>query len=252
MPPPRMEIVMDETAEDKKRKALLQRIRGLMAKTTAAGCTEAEAQAAAALVDRLVAEYEIDLTETLVGEQEVVQLDIELNHHPVRFSASRIAEFCDCRVWYNAHEGRNDLCFLGFEIDTEIAEYLLLLFQRAIDREASQFSVFNPDFAMADTVLRNTMLQSFNVGMATRLGDRLKEMKSKRDFSQKERGFDLVLAKKPIIDLAWASLGINLGKDKYGASTRHAGSYEAGQNAANKVAINPGVGGGAGNSGRIK
>jgi hypothetical protein len=248
-----MEIVMDDTAEDKKRKALLQRVRGLMAKTTANGCTEAEAQAAAAMVDRLVGEYEIDLTETLVGEQEVIQLDIELNHHPVRFAASRIGEFCDCRVWYNANQGRNDLCVLGFEIDVEIAEYLLLLFQRAIDREASQYSVFNPEFAMADTTLRNTMLQSFNVGMATRLGDRLREMKSKRDFAQKEkRGFDLVLAKKPIIDLAWASLGLNLSKDKYGASHRHAGAYEAGQSAANKVAINPGVGGGAGNSGRIK
>jgi hypothetical protein len=245
---------MDETAEDKKRKALLQRIRGLMAKTTANGCTEAEARAAASMVDKLVAEYEIDLTETLVGEQEVVQLDIELNHHPVRFAAPRIAEFTDCRVWYNATAGRNDLCFLGFEIDTEIAEYLLLLFQRAMDREASQYSVFNPDFAMADRALRNSMLQSFNVGMATRLGDRLREMKSKRDFAQKERrGFDLVLAKKPIIDLAWASLGINLGNDKRGATYRHEGAYEAGQNAANKVSINPGVGGGAGTGGgRIK
>lgn len=234
--------------EDKARAALIARIRALMAKTTANGCTEAEAEAAAAHVDRLLGLYEIDLTEATVQDQEVVRLDVKLESHPVRWSARAIAEFTDCKLWTDGAF----LSFLGLEIDTEIAEYLTLLFQRAIDRELGQYSFFNAEMATLDHAGRSQMTASFANGMAARLGERLGGLKSKRDFSQKARGFDLVLAKKPLIDEAFATLGITLGGDKRGRSIMHKGAYNAGRTAAEGVAISQGVTGRAGGNGRIR
>lgn len=240
---------MNDTTEDPARKAVLARIRALMARTVANGCTEAEAKAAAEKVDALMGIYEIDLTETTVGEQEIVMFEIKLDHHPVRHAAMKIAAFTDCKVW--AANGM--ITFLGLEIDTEISEYLVLLFQRAIDREAGQYTVFNEDLALAGPKQAAEMVHSFSVGMASRLGDRLTMMKNKRDFTQKTTGFDLVAAKKPLIDEAFASLGISLEPGGGGGSIRHHGAYNAGRAAADGVAIRPGVHGSKTSSnGRIR
>jgi Protein of unknown function (DUF2786) len=239
---------MSDTTEEPGRKAMVARIRALMQRTVANGCTEAEAKAAAEKVDALMGIYEIDLTETLVGEQEVVMFEIKLDHHPVRHAALKIAAFCDCKLW--AANGM--ITFLGLEIDTEIAEYMTLMFQRAIDREAGQYTVFNEDLALAGPTVAAQMVHSFSVGMASRLGDRLSMMKSSRDFNQRTTGFDLVAAKKPLIDEAFATLGFTLEPGGSGGSIRHHGAYNAGRAAADGVAITPGVNGKASSTGRIR
>lgn len=236
------------TKDDAAREAILVRIRALMAKTVANGCTEAEADAAAAAVDRLMALYEIDLTEATVQEQDVMRMDIALDAHPARWAAKKVAEFTDCIVWTD----KGFISFLGLEIDTQIAEYLMLLFQRAIDRETMNFSSFNADLAMEDGHGRQNMITSFQAGMASRLGERLAGLKSKRDFTQRKSGFDLVVSKKAAVDDAWRTLGITLSAGKGGVTIRHQGAYNAGRSAADGVSINQGVTGRSGGSGRIK
>lgn len=221
----------------KEREVILARVRALLTRTTANGCTEAEAKAAANQVDRLMALYEIDLTEATVQDQEVMRLDIKLDAHPVRFAAPRIGTFTDTKVWVE----RGFISFLGLDIDTRIAEYLMLTFQRAIDRESRNWSAFNADMAMMDTVGQERMLTSFSAGMAVRLGERLTLLKSKRDFEQKATGFDLVVAKGALVDQAFESLGIVLEREKGGKSIRDTNAYNAGRAAADKVAINQGV-----------
>jgi hypothetical protein len=236
-------------ANDTARAAVLARIRAAMARTVENGCTEAEAQAAAAMVDKLMALYEIDLTEATVAEQDVVRMDIKLDRHPVRWAAKAVGAFTDCKVWTD----KGFISFLGLEIDTQVAEYLMLLFQRAIDRETTNYSAFNADLALQDLRGQTEMVNSFQVGMASRLGERLAGMKSSRDFTQRKTGFDLVVAKGALVNEAWASLGITLGAAKGGVSIRHKGAYEAGRSAADSVSINQGVGGrSGGNNGRIK
>lgn len=230
------------TADDKTRAAQMARIRALMAKTVANGCTEDEARAAAAAVDRLIEAYEIDLDELTLKEQEIVRVDIALNHHPVRWSVEKIAAFCDCKPWVSGE----DLIFLGLELDTEVAEYLTLLFMRAIDRESANYVTLNADYALRDRSGQREMLHSFQVGMASRLGERLVELKSKRDFNVKSSGRDLVAVKAPLVDAAFATLGIKLTSGGAGRSVRDAGAYLAGRGAAEKVSINHGVAGSAG------
>lgn len=228
----------DDTA---KREANIARIRALMQRTVDNGCTEAEAASAARAVDRLLETYELDLDEITVKQQEIVRLDMaKVGKHCVTKAALRVAEFTDCKVWLDNYD--TDLVFFGFKVDTEIAEYLIHVFQRAIDREVTNWTCFNQEYALAGSGQR-TMLTSFQVGMAVRLGDRLLELKSKRDFAQRTSGRDLVAIKKPLVDEAFDLLGIHLGKGSSGGSARHAGAYNAGSKAAESVSLSQGIAG---------
>jgi hypothetical protein len=225
--------------DEKTREARLARIRALMERTTANGCTEAEAQAAAEGVDRLLAQYEIDLDEVSVKSQDVVRLDIAASAHSVRFAALNIGKFTDCTVWSDPP----DITFLGLELDTEVAEYLVLLFMRAIDRGTTDFTLLNSDYALQDSTGRVNMVQSFEIGMASRLGERLMHLKSSRDFNQRTGGFDLVVAKGALVKQALGVLGIHLAKSgRGGASIRDKAAYQAGYSAGDRVSINQGVG----------
>ena len=232
------------------REATLARIRALLAKTTDNGCTEAEAQAASAMVDRLLALYEIDLDEVAVKDMELVQIIVEGGNHAVVTAALNIARFCDCKAW--TVERRAKIAYYGFQVDTEIAEYLTLLFMRAIDREVSNFSAFNMEFNSLGRSGRNEMLHSFKQGMASRLGDRLKELKSKRDFTQRGTGTDLVAIKGPIVEAGFNAMGIHLGRAHAGRGARDAQAYNAGRTAAEGVAINQGIAGYAEKRGMIR
>lgn len=226
-----------------RREAMSARIRALMAKTVENGCTEAEARAAAEAVDRLLEMYELTLDEVSIQDQEVMQIAIAgMARHSVRFSAMAIAHFADCRVW----EENGAVSYLGLDVDTQIAEYLTLVFRRALDREIANFTMFNADYALHDSIGQNVMVQSFGIGMASRLGERLGELKSKRDFAVKASGRDLVVAKAPLLDEALAVLGIVIGEAENNHSIRNGKAFLAGRNAAESIAISQGVGGGQG------
>ena len=224
--------------DDNTRAAQLARIRALLERTVANGCTEAEAQSAAAAVDRLLAQYEIDLDEVSVRTQEVVKFEIEANAHPVRFAAQKIGGFTDCKVWVD----KTNIVFLGLELDTEVAEYLVMLFMRAIDRETATFSLLNADYALKDALGQRNMVSSFQVGMASRLGERLDHLKSSRDFTQRKGGFDLVVSKAAMVGQAFATLGVKLSTGGKGASIGDRSAYQAGYRAAEGVSLNQGVG----------
>jgi hypothetical protein len=231
------------------RAAQLGRIRGLMAKTVDNGCTEAEAAAAAAAVDRLLGLYEINLDEVTVKEQPIVTLSVKIDDHAIKASAYHIALFCDCRVWIS---GGIAVTYLGFTVDTEIAEYLTLLFRRAIDREVATVTLFNADYSARKVADQRSFRDSFGRGMAGRLGERLAELKSKRDFTQRGTGTDLVSIKMPLVNEAMRDLGIVLSAGRSGPAIRDRGAYDAGRSAANNVAINAGIAGRAERGGRLR
>jgi len=221
------------------RETQLGRIRALMAKTVENGCTEAEAKAAAAMVDALLAKYEIDLDEVALNAQksDILEATVDGAEHPVVQACSGIAKFTDCRVWTVNHK---QIVYFGFAIDTEVAEYLTHLFKRSIDREAAAFTLFNHDYNAATKAEKREMIRSFGIGMAVRLGDRLRELKSKRDWTAKEAGRDLVVLKGPLVTEAFAKLNMHFGKAKQ-MNARNRAAYSTGHNAGNNVAINQGI-----------
>ena len=236
------------TETDKaRRQGTLGRIRALMAKTKENGCTEAEAAEAARKVDELMALYEIDLDEVSMRQQEIIKVIVaKTAGHTVEHAAIAIASFTDCRAWLTA----GDVTFFGFQVDTEIAEYLTLLFRRAIDREGATFVLFNPAWDQASKAGKAELLRSFGSGMGGRLGERLSDLKSKRDFTQQQTtGRDLVMMKKPAVDAAYAALGLVLARSRHASLARNAAAYNAGRSAAANVSINQGVAGRAARQG---
>jgi hypothetical protein len=231
------------------RKGQLDRIRALMARTVAAGCTEAEAKEAAFAVDRLLSLYEIDLDEVTVKEQEIVSIMVAGGNHVVGFAARKIAAFTDCRVWTFE---RAKLVYFGFEVDTQIAEYLTAVFLRAIDRESQAFTMFNSDYDEKTSRGQSDMIESFGIGMAGRLGERLDELKSKRDFVKRTTGMDLVKVKGPLVDAAFDALGLVMGRGGRGRSVRDPSAFAAGRTAAGNVSINQGIAGRGQVGGRLK
>ena len=231
------------------RASKLAQIRALMARTVNNGCTEAEAREAAAAVDRLLSKYEIDLDEVTVKEQEIVRLDVkDTAHHAVGYAAHRIAAFTDCKTWTS----HTSLVYFGFQVDTEIAEYLTHIFFRALDREEMNYTMFNPELAEAAGRVRADMLSSFRIGMAVRLGERLSELKSARDFARRTTGTDLVLIKSPLVDAAFEALGLKWGRARGGRGIRNTDAYVAGRKAAEGVAISQGIAARAAQGGRLK
>ena len=88
--------------------------------------------------------------------------------HPVLMTANAIAKFCDCKIWL--HRDGSKIVYFGFQVDTEVAEYLTLLFKRAIDRESAAYLLFNPEYDAANKPQRREMPKSFCPRTAVLLG----------------------------------------------------------------------------------
>lgn len=83
---------------DTKRQRILAKIRKLQAKTTAMGCTEAEALAAAQAVERLLDAYgltmsDVELQTTTCVEGSVISPFVT-NRHPIRYCLRALSAYC--------------------------------------------------------------------------------------------------------------------------------------------------------------
>src|SRR5260370_40694830 len=96
---------------------LKTRIQGLRSKTTANGCTEAEALLAAAKVAELLDRYDLSLTDVEIRNAQCEQRDYETRRKkriPLDDCIGDIASFCDCRVWREKIQLDNARCvFFG-------------------------------------------------------------------------------------------------------------------------------------------
>ena len=229
-----------------KREDLLRRIRALMAKTTANGCTEAEAQMAAAAVDRLMGEYDIDLTELEVRDQTCVQVAVPTGargFHAVEMTAKAVAAFTDTKCWRRDGQSSDEICFFGLKVDTEIAEYLTYLFRRSLEREIAGVGMLDFTWQKKSKRERQEARHSFGLGMASRLSDRLHELKSKRDWTTEHAtGKSLIVVKGAVVTEQWAKLNLNLTRGRGVNGPRDADAYRSGMKAGDRVNIQQGVG----------
>ena len=115
---------------------LILKIRALMAKTVANGCTEAEALSAAAKVAAMMAEHEISLEDV---ERE--ELEFETRSRPVvddvgwvLWKVASAIEELTCTRSFTDEFGKqtSKLSFFGREDDVEIAGYLLDIVEIAL------------------------------------------------------------------------------------------------------------------------
>jgi hypothetical protein len=224
--------------EDIKRKIL-----ALMAKTTDNGCSEAEAMMAAEKVQSMLNQYQLSLSDIKLKESKCVTGDYDTQLRaaaPTEQCVTAVAYFTDTKCWQSTEAGGFiHYKFFGLEHDVMIAEYIMKVCDWAIIYEGEDFK--NSD-VYAHSPNRSRSLKDFRYAMAVRIGTRLREMKDAQNRANASDGRSLVVVKGAIVTDEFAKLNLRLNRAKGGAHTyRDAAAMNAGQAAANRVNINPGV-----------
>jgi hypothetical protein len=237
---------------ESKKEKLIQKIKAIREKTLENGCTEQEAYIAAAMVEKLMNDYDISLTEVEVRGEEWDTLEIDTGkmvkgdlHHVI----IAIGEFTDTKVWLSRKfvgfdkRGRRQTmvtyCFFGTQKDTEIAHFMYDMLQTAFKQEVKAYQKSkayqeNPNHGRTKTV-------SFKLGMSNRLSYRLQEMKQKQQESNQESGL-MLYDKLAIVEEEFLKqTGLKLTKESKRRSKVDYGAYDSGQAAGDRVNISPGV-----------
>ena len=230
--------------EDAELSRLLQRIRGLRAKTVDQGCTEQEALAAAEKVAELLDRYGLSLGELDFQAQPCDGVAVQTTRKrlvPLDDCVPAIAAFFDCRVWgENPGGGPLRYLFFGLRADITAALYLYELVERAFETETELFRAGPVYAGLAGN--RRSAVTSFQNGLASGIRDKLKAIRAVRAKRQSS-GRDLVLMKAALVDEEVAKLGLRF-KVKSASSSRPmlADAFAAGTQAAERFDYTPGIG----------
>lgn len=225
------------------REAIIQKLRALKAKTTANGCTEQEALAAAAAIETLLRKYAIERDELDVREQSAsyatqdFNMDARLGRH-VRWVASAISKLTETTAWFPGGSGQAFIRFFGEEPDVEVATYLMAVCERAIEAEWFVYS-----FAQLGTPDR-VEEKSFKDGCASRISERLTEMRKAKEAAVNGAGKALVVLTKDMVRKRMLKEVHNIDKFSRGSGrsgARDGQSWAAGRAAGDNVTFHSGV-----------
>lgn len=211
------------------------RIRALRAKTVENGCTEAEAMAAAEKLSQLLNDYNMTLEEAdLRASPFAEQTHVGAGSVGLKLwkAAVAIARLTNTEQW-RAHDDVTRITFLGLSHEVEIATYLLKLCERAMNTEAARHMLGTAKWPYGRRVAR---LMPFLDGMADRLQRRILGM-----IQPRPTGTGLIVLRNALIDEEMARRGHELENGGRARRPIDSVSYRAGQAAAERVALNPGL-----------
>jgi len=222
-----------------KREKFLRIVQALSQKTIANGCTESEAMAAAQKLELLMQKYGLDLkkleTVDAVQECEESHIKYEKKLHPVFRAAAGIADFTDTKTWYYNYQHRIGLTYFGLPGDVRVAVHLTKIIAAAMDQEWGFFWAVNSG---RTEVAANTARKAFMTGMAVRIAQRLRSMKTERQ-AQNNDCKAIVLRKADIVEAGMEALGYKFQKGR-ASGVGDLDSYIAGDLAGSRAPLNEG------------
>lgn len=219
----------DTTSQNKT--LIAKKIRALLAKTTEAGCSEAEALMAMDKAHELLAKHQLSLSDLDLREEGTSHKKATKDYRGIgKRIASRVALFCDCKVWTSDAE----INFIGLDSDAQLCEWLLAALVGFVQRSALEWK------AETGETIPN-IVDSFIQGTIDRLNRRLRVETERRQVNAKpsqNSGRDLVPLKNAMIDEAMAKLGLRL---EYRLLTRaeitSKAAFEAGKEAGDRASF---------------
>jgi hypothetical protein len=247
------------------------RIKALAAKTVEAGCSEHEALHAAEMVGRLLDQYNLSMDEIDIREEICVLSEVPAGSRrrmPVDGAVVPIARFCEVKTWHAKRADETAVyCFYGFEPDVAMAVHLFTVVAAAVRAELVTFKRSRRYAAAGNRWLATA---SFQRGLVDRIGDRLEQLKTKRqrDRERDERAkaqaaqeaFEravaagepppqhvtrgaLMVLKGQIVEREFeANLGITLTKSRAITFRVDPCAFEAGRTAGDRVNLNRPIG----------
>ncbi len=213
---------------------MIQRIQALRAKTVDRGCTEQEAMAAAEKVAQLLARHDLSLDEIGVRKSECAGVAFETGRRrrgAIVYCVEPVAAFCDCRVWSEAGEdGALRYIYFGLKADVEAARFLHTLIEDVFETESDAFRRGDL-YAGLYGGARRTALNSFQIGLANGIGEKLNTIKAARSArAATSAGFDLVAVKEDVVEDELDKLGLHFTRNSRSSNRRiHGEAYRAGQ-----------------------
>ena len=217
------------------RLAAMQRIRALMARTVANGCTESEALAAAAKVGELMDRFGLTYPDFELKSERCEQHQATRHYHDVNLVAFAIARFCSCRVWFQG----GGIYYFGLPLDVQISDYMTSLCQSALD---VGFDIFANSRARPKNQTRRELRKPFMVAMAYRLSERIEDLASARETkATTANGTSLVVVKKAVVEEQYHVLGLKLTPGRASRFRDNRAAEVAGRAAGDRVNLATGI-----------
>lgn len=158
------------------RERLRAKIAALQAKTAAAGCTEAEAMAAAAVAARLMAEHAFDQAELEMSEAAAPDSSTRTTNRTTwRDKLSGVISLVTNCAWL-IRSNHGDVLFVGREPGPDIACYLRDVCFRAVERALREFKETSFYQRRRKLATRRQAAADFVDGMVMRLVIRLLDL----------------------------------------------------------------------------
>jgi hypothetical protein len=223
--------------------AIKTKIAALLNKKTSNGATEAEAMAALRIAQKLMDEHGVTEADILANTdaakdflREVVRDGRKNLHEADLYCIATVAEFCGVKVWQNKEYNGSikigvNINFFGYNADVETAKFIREVLFRAMEWEWAVYSN-----SLTDVGHKRTIRKSFMVGMANRINQRLRDIKTE---TRASGGTSLIILKNQMVTEEYnRQVNIHL---KKGTATKivinNGSAYRAGQNAGSKVSL---------------
>ncbi|MBI1202639.1 MAG: DUF2786 domain-containing protein [Rhodopseudomonas sp.] len=226
------------------RKNLIDKIRGLMAKTVENGCTEAEALAALARAQAMMDAYEVTAEDLRLTKEEkaILQSAASGASDPHNIKASltgSVAAFCGCEGWRSL----SGFVFCGMRSDAEFGAWLLDALAEHVRASLAEHLMQCLYVGSA----RWRVINGFVSGCTSRIAERLVDLRRGSEHTASDNSRALVAIKDTAISALMKEKGIKL-TEEAAAAPRHMDerAVAEGRRAADKASLGRPVSGAAG------
>ena len=205
------------------------------------GATEAEAMAALAKADKLMAEHGLTEADLEVAEAKrdmragEFKYGIKTQHPCAKWCSKTIGEFCGVVTWYSSRTQTSN--GFGFNGDVEMYEFLLKLVHDSMNREWKDYLPKNPP---RPGVSRHTEYWSFMLGMAERVNEKIIELMEAREVKTDSTGTDIVVKKYAVIEAGMKEMlpGLQLRQGRSRGIRADGSAMSEGRKAGDRVNLN--------------
>lgn len=220
---------------------LLGKIRALLAKTQANGCSEFEAMAALDKARAMMDAYEVTEADLALSKEEkaILQTDPDGTRDPHdarRYLCVAVSQFCDCKVW---KAGVGKLTFCGLPSDVELATWLLDHLATFVLGELANHLASD----MTPRGGRRRIINGFVIGAAARINSRLRALVAQSKAVAASNSRALVVVKSQAVSDKMKAAGIKLGAGRRSSRRTDGAAHQAGMAAGERATFGRPIGG---------
>jgi hypothetical protein len=196
----------------KTRETIIDQIKALLSKTTAAGCTEAEELAALDMAAKMRDRHVVTDEELVIaGEEAAIPYDDPsdlTDRHGIKWKLTHgVSEFCGVRIYRNSHWGtRTGLRAFGLPSDVQFAMWLLDHLADFVFTQVTEYLIVD----CTPRGERRTAARSFIEGITDRVTERLIELTERSKTLQTGNGRELIVVKDAAVAALMEKLDLRI------------------------------------------